>query len=65
MSQKLAQRVTELAERYETPLPNLSPRVAELEVKVKSHLDEGGRRGRHGCYRTIDVRCHADKVVSD
>ena len=38
ISQTLTQRVKELAERYETPLPHMSRRVAELEAKVNSHL---------------------------
>ena len=38
ISQALTQRVKELAERYETPLPHMSRRVAELEAKVNSHL---------------------------
>jgi type I restriction enzyme M protein len=42
ISQALTQRVKELAERYETPLPDLASRVAELEAKVNRHL---GRMG--------------------
>ena len=38
ISQSLTQRVKELAERYETPLPQLSDRVANLEAKVGGHL---------------------------
>ncbi len=38
ISQTLTQRVKELAERYETPLPYMSRRVAELEAKVNGHL---------------------------
>ncbi len=38
ISQALTQRVKDLAERYETPLPQLTSRVAELEVKVNRHL---------------------------
>jgi type I restriction enzyme M protein len=38
VSQQLTQRVRELAERYESPLPQMSSRVAELEVKVNRHL---------------------------
>ena len=34
ISQQLTQRVKELAERYETPLPDLNKHVAELEAKV-------------------------------
>jgi type I restriction enzyme M protein len=38
VSQQLTQRVKELAERYETPLPRMVNRVAELETKVNGHL---------------------------
>ncbi|MEO7799606.1 MAG: N-6 DNA methylase [Opitutaceae bacterium] len=38
ISQALTQRVKELAERYETPLPQMTARVAELETKVNRHL---------------------------
>jgi type I restriction enzyme M protein len=42
VSQALTQRVRELAERYETPLPKLNCRVAELESKVKGHIRKMG-----------------------
>jgi len=42
ISQTLTQRVKELAERYETPMPQLSNRVGELEEKVKRHLEKMG-----------------------
>jgi type I restriction enzyme M protein len=42
ISQKLTQRVKELAERYETPLPQATARVAELEQKVDEHLRKMG-----------------------
>jgi type I restriction enzyme M protein len=42
ISQALAQRVKELAERYETPMPQMVSRVAELEGKVNSHLARMG-----------------------
>ena len=42
ISQQLAQRVKELAERYETPLPQMVNRVAELEAKVNHHLEKMG-----------------------
>ena len=42
ISQQLTQRVKELAERYETPLPKLNDRVAELEAKVNQHLAKMG-----------------------
>ena len=42
ISQALTQRVKELAERYETPLPQMVSRVAELEAKVNRHLKRMG-----------------------
>ncbi len=42
ISQTLTQRVKELAERYATPLPQMSSRVAELEAKGNGHLARMG-----------------------
>ncbi len=42
ISQSLTQRVQELAERYEAPLPRMVSRVAELEAKVNRHLKRMG-----------------------
>ena len=42
VSQQLTQRVKELAERYETPMPQMVGRVAELEAKVNCHLEKMG-----------------------
>ncbi|MCB9087919.1 MAG: type I restriction-modification system subunit M [Calditrichae bacterium] len=42
VSQQLTRRVKELAERYEAPLPALAERAAELEAKVKRHLERMG-----------------------
>jgi type I restriction enzyme M protein len=42
ISQSLTRRVKELAERYETPLPRMVSRVAELENKVNCHLQKMG-----------------------
>ena len=42
VSQTLTQRVRELAERYEAPLPQLTSRVSELEAKVAEHLQKMG-----------------------
>ncbi len=42
VSQQLTQRVKELAERYDTPLPKLTDRVADLEAKVNGHLERMG-----------------------
>ena len=42
VSQQLTQRVKELAERYEIPLPKMLGRVAELETKVNRHLETMG-----------------------
>jgi type I restriction enzyme M protein len=44
VSQQLTHRVKELAERYETPLPRMTSRVAELEDTVYSHLESMGFR---------------------
>ena len=40
--QALTQRVKELAERYGTPLPQVTCRVAELEANVNRHLERMG-----------------------
>jgi type I restriction enzyme M protein len=42
VSQSLTQRVRELAERYESPLPQMVGRVAELEARVNRHLQRMG-----------------------
>jgi len=42
VSQRLTGRITELAERYESTLPQLNIQVAELEKKVTSHLSKMG-----------------------
>ena len=42
VSQQLTQRVQELAERYDTPLPQMVDSVAELEAKVNRHLEMMG-----------------------
>jgi len=42
VSQQLTQRVKELAERYETPLPQMVNRMADLEAKVNRHLKKMG-----------------------
>jgi type I restriction enzyme M protein len=42
VSQQLTQGVKELAERYETPLPQIASRVADLEAKVNRHLEKMG-----------------------
>ena len=42
VSQQLTQRVKELAERYETPLPQMVGHVAELEAKVNRHFERMG-----------------------
>lgn len=42
ISQALTQRVKELAERYETPLPQMVNQVAEMEAKVNRHLEKMG-----------------------
>ncbi len=42
ISQALTYRVKELAERYETPMPQMVSRVAEMEAKVNGHLERMG-----------------------
>lgn len=42
ISHSIANRVTELTERYEQTLPQIAEEVAEYEVKVKSHLERMG-----------------------
>ena len=42
ISQTLTQRVKELAERYESPLPVLTDKVADLGAKVAVHLKKMG-----------------------
>ena len=42
ISQALTQRIKELAERYDTPMPQMVSRVVELEAKVNQHLEKLG-----------------------
>lgn len=42
VSQVLADRIMELAERYENPMPSLVNRVTAGEARVKHHLEEMG-----------------------
>ncbi|RAU22670.1 type I restriction-modification system subunit M [Paramagnetospirillum kuznetsovii] len=42
LSQRLTQRVKELAERYEAPLPRMVEKVTALEAKVNAHLKKMG-----------------------
>lgn len=42
ISQSLTQRVKELAERYDIPMPEMTEHVAELESKVNGHLERMG-----------------------
>jgi type I restriction enzyme M protein len=42
ISQRLAQRIKELAERYAMPMPELNAKVDDLEMKVNRHLDKMG-----------------------
>ena len=42
ISLALAERVKELAERYESPMPRISGEVGELEAKVNCHLRKMG-----------------------
>ncbi len=40
ISHRLTQRIVELADRYETPMPQLSKNVDALTVKVENHLKQ-------------------------
>jgi type I restriction enzyme M protein len=42
LNQELSARVTELADRYGSPLPEMSVRVVELESRVAKHLETMG-----------------------
>src|SRR5437588_295203 len=42
VSQQLTQRLKDLVERYETPLPQMASRLAELEANVSRHLERMG-----------------------
>ncbi len=42
ISQALTQRVKELADRYDTPMPQMASRVADLEARVNGHLAKMG-----------------------
>ncbi|WP_416438853.1 type I restriction-modification system subunit M [Phnomibacter sp. MR] len=42
ISQRLTQRIKELADRYETPLPAMEKELAALEAKVQQHLAKMG-----------------------
>jgi type I restriction enzyme M protein len=42
ISQRLTGRISELAERYATPLPSLEREVEDYRLKVESHLKRMG-----------------------
>lgn len=42
ISHSLSNRIKELAERYESPLPSIDKEVTELESKVSAHLEKMG-----------------------
>ncbi len=42
ISQRLTQRIKELVDRYETPLPVIDAQLKELEEKVNAHLSKMG-----------------------
>jgi type I restriction enzyme M protein len=42
ISHRLSNRIKELAERYETPLPAIDKDITELECKVSAHLEKMG-----------------------
>ena len=41
-SHSMANRITQLAERYENTLPQLEQEVADYEAKVRAHLERMG-----------------------
>jgi len=42
ISQHLTNRIKELAERYETSLPEINAKLSEIETKVNAHLEKMG-----------------------
>jgi type I restriction enzyme M protein len=42
VSQSLTQRIKQLAERYEMPLPKMNDELLALEKKVNGHLSKMG-----------------------
>ena len=42
VSHRISERVMEFADRYEQTMPELETEVAELESKVKSHVEMMG-----------------------
>ena len=42
ISQRLTNRIKELAERYDTPLPKTNELLADLEGTVNTHLEKMG-----------------------
>ena len=42
ISQRLSNRIKELIERYESPLPEIEKELSTLEKKVKNHLQKMG-----------------------
>lgn len=42
ISHRLTQRIKELADRYETPMPELTRQLSEVEAKVEQHLKQMG-----------------------
>ncbi|MEA2041659.1 MAG: type I restriction-modification system subunit M [Bacteroidota bacterium] len=42
ISQRLTNRIKELAERYETPLPQIEAELVEVESKVNAHFEKMG-----------------------
>ena len=48
VSRQLTQRVKELAERYETPLPQVVCRMVEVEANVNRHLERMGFAWKRG-----------------
>jgi type I restriction enzyme M protein len=42
ISHALTQRIKELAERYGTPMPQITTHIADLETRVNRHLERMG-----------------------
>ena len=64
VSRELTQRVKELAERYETPLPVMVDRLADLEAKVNRHLERWGSHDRKAGLQADGDRYHPGGLES-
>jgi type I restriction enzyme M protein len=55
VSQRITERIVEIAERYEQTLPEINAEVARLEEKVAQHLAEMGFKSITNCETTSDL----------